>query len=125
MSLAACCGPDAMFLTWDSIFASGVVGIICGILLMVEAGAIAILLRRTAQTFWRRKFVIALVIAAAIWFAFAWQAMSAYHTLHIRLDLTLSDSMTIDQWQGLANTAIWVTLILLFSGVSYVWLERD
>lgn len=125
MSLAACCGPDAMFITQSSIVVWGVVGIACGVLLIAEALAIAILLRNRERRFWRRKFVVATaVIGAGMCIGASW-AFGAYATIRDKAPLTPGDISTLAQWEGFGNLALGVTIVLVFAGASYVWLVRD
>lgn len=125
MSLAACCSPDAMFITQSSIAVWGIVGIACGALLILEALAIAILLRNRERRFWRRKFVVATaLIGAGMCIGASW-AFAAYATIRDKAPLTPSDISTIVQWEGFGNLALGVTIFLVFAGASYVWLVRD
>ena len=114
-----------MFITQRSIFAWGIVGSACGVLLVVEAIAIAILLRNTERRCWRRKFVLATTAIGASMVIGAWRAFGVYDTLRDTVNLTQSDLLTISQWEGFGNLALWVTIILLCVGASYVCLARD
>lgn len=114
-----------MFITQRSIFVWGVVGVACGVMLVVEAIAIAILLRNTERRFWRRKFVLAATAIGASMVIGAWQAFGVYDTLRDAANLTQSDLLTISQWEGFGNLALCITITLLFVGASYVWMARD
>lgn len=125
MSLASCCGPDAMSLTPDSIANWATVGVVSGAPLILEALAIAIVLRTTSRRFWRRKFLLTTALIGAIICIAAWQAFGVSDTLRSRVLLTPSDSSTIMQWEGFGNLALWATIVLLFAGAWYVWQARD
>lgn len=127
MSLASCCGPYAMFPTVDTVSSWATVGVVCGVILLMEALAIAIVLRNTMRRFWRRKFLLATTTAGASMCIAGWQAFGVYDTLRHREQalLTPSDGSTIMQWEGLGNLALWVTILLVFAGAWYVWLARD
>ncbi len=127
MSLASCCGPDAMFPTVDSISTSATVGVVCGILLILEALIIAIILRHKPRTFWRRKFVVATTIIGVSMCIAAWQAFGVYDTLRGQDQMlwTPNDISAMTQWAGFGALALWGTIILLIAGANYVWSARD
>ncbi len=127
MSLASCCGPDLMFPAPDSIASWATVGVVCGILLILEALVIAIILRHKPRKFWRRKFVVATTIIGASMCIAAWQAFGVYGALRNQdpAFLAPSDEATIVQWEGFGNLALLATAILLPAGAWYAWLIRD
>lgn len=106
MSLA--CGPDAMFPALDSVSSSAAVGVACGVILILEALAIAFLLRNTGRRFWRRRFLLATATIGASMCIAAWQAFGVYDTLRSRDQMvwTPSDISTITQWAGFGTLAL-------------------
>lgn len=131
MSLASCCGLVPMP-SVDDISNSATLGVVCGVILILEAIGIAIVLRNTTRRFWRRKFLLATAAIGVSTCIAAWQAFGVYDRLRAENPLLLtpefltpSDGSAMTQWAGFGTFALWVTIILLIVGASYAWLAQD
>lgn len=102
----------------------GVIDLVCGLLLFVNAVGTALLLRAQGVAFWRRKLVWLPVIGSGLVLLADWRLWAAYQAAHANAYLQSSD---VTDWPMLEKLGLVVPvamLVLIAVGVAGAIDER-
>lgn len=111
---SGCCDLTPLYI-WS------VTAMMCGAVLLLEAGTIAVLLHRTGVAFWRRKLVLAPALGSLGAFVVAQRAMAVYLAWY---DPYPSGSTVVSTWETMGAVVFAGTMVLLAVGCIGVLVER-